>query len=58
MQVEMNGEIIVGIAMLLIVVLAIGLIAYYIRKGREERTQASAGASATDGESTAADAND
>jgi len=54
MQVEMNGGIIVGVAIMLIGVLAIGLIAYYIRKGREERTPASA----TDGETVVADAND
>jgi len=41
MQVEMNGGIIVGIALMLIGVLAIGLIVYYVRKGREERIPAS-----------------
>ncbi len=58
MQVEMNGGVIVGVAIMLIGVLAIGLIAYYIRKGREERAQADAGVNATDDKSTAADAND
>ena len=40
MQVEMNGGIIVGVAIVLIGVLVIGLAAYYIRKGRAERSQA------------------
>ncbi|MFC1602027.1 hypothetical protein ACFL3U_00505 [Pseudomonadota bacterium] len=39
MQVEMNGGIIVGIAIMLIGILAIGLVVYYIRKGREERAR-------------------
>lgn len=39
MQVEMNGEIIVGIAIMLIGIMAIGLAIYYIRKGREERAR-------------------
>jgi len=39
MQVEMNGGIIVGIAIMLIGVLVIGLLVYYIRKGRAERAQ-------------------
>ena len=39
MQVEMNGGIIVGIAIMLIGIMAVGLVIYYVRKGREERTQ-------------------
>ena len=39
MQVEMNGGIIVGIAIMLIGIMVIGLLVYYIRKAREEQAQ-------------------
>jgi len=39
MQVEMSGGIIVSIAIMLIVIMSIGLVVYYIRKGRAERAQ-------------------
>ncbi len=55
MRVEMNGGAIVIVAIMLIGLLAIGLIVYYIRKGREEQAQANAGASASDEKSAAAD---
>ncbi|MCF6354092.1 MAG: hypothetical protein L3J26_03155 [Candidatus Polarisedimenticolaceae bacterium] len=56
MRVEMNGWAIVTVAMMLIGLLAIGLIMYYIRKGREERAKASAEANASDEKRAAADA--
>ncbi len=55
MRVEMNGGAIVIVAIMLIGLLAIGLIVYYIRKGREEQAQANAEASASDEKSAAAD---
>jgi len=49
MQVEMNGGIIVAIAIVLIGILVIGLAVYYIRKGRAERAQANSEASVSEG---------
>ncbi len=56
MRVEMNGGAIVTVAIMLIGLLAIGLIMYYIRKGREERAKANAEANASDEKRAAADA--
>ncbi len=53
MQVEMNGGIIVAIAIFLIGIMATGLAIYYIRKGREERAQKNAEVEASDNESSA-----
>jgi len=53
MQVEMNGGIIVAIAIILIGVMGIGLAVYYIRKGREEQRQENAEADASDNGSSA-----
>ncbi len=58
MQVEMNGGIIVVIAVMLIGILATGLIVYYIRKGRAERSQANAESSSSDERSAAVDADE
>jgi len=59
MQVEMDGGIIVVIAVMLIGILATGLIVYYIRKGRaERRSQANAESSSSDEGSAAVDADE
>ena len=54
----MNGGIIVAIAIMLIGVIGIGLIVYYIRKGRAERAQANAEKDTQDKASATVDAND